>query len=174
MILPQAMISIKKKKSTYLAAVIFLLGLVLIGSLFTQNNLPTAVSENSDQNVRIRTPHSQSPIEQTDEMQEALISKKRSLQTTPTHPTQNSLGKYYNPTQEKYLKTALSRNDSHVTVEKLEDGTELFHFNGSRGHFSAASVDENGEIQVQCHSSFESLEQQVSQSSRKKPNHLPK
>lgn len=65
--------------------------------------------------------------------------------------------------QEQFLRQRLLLDESALTREVLPDGTELIHLNGSQSHFSAASINADGSIEVQCHSSYEALQNQGSQ-----------
>lgn len=60
----------------------------------------------------------------------------------------------------KSLRRFLARDESNLTYEVLADGTELIHMNGTNGHFSAASLGEDGEVVVTCHDSVEGLQSQ--------------
>lgn len=64
-------------------------------------------------------------------------------------------------TKEKHLKKILARNESVITTETLDDGTELIHLNGAFAHVSAASISEEGDLHVNCHDNHDSLKEQT-------------
>ena len=57
--------------------------------------------------------------------------------------------------EKELLERANVRDDRHITIEKLADGTEIFHANGSFQHVSSASLGEDGEVHVDCDHSHE-------------------
>lgn len=69
----------------------------------------------------------------------------------------------YSTKQEQFLRKRLLLDEAALTREVLPDGTELIHLNGSQSHFSAASFNADGSVEVQCHSSYEALQNQGSQ-----------
>ena len=82
----------------------------------------------------------------------------QSVSLTDPLSTPKAVKRAYTPQQEQLLRKRLALDEQALTRERLPDGTELIHLNGSQAHISAASISADGTIEVRCHNSFEGLQ----------------
>ena len=149
-----------KTTSPPIIILLILFALVLIGTLLS---LPPQRNEQTGS-------HSPAPISQTSQ---ATLSSQNLPKSALNRPlaysaASPSKGVGIQPKQkrtaqqENYLKQRLRRDEASLTRERLADGTELIHLNRSQAHFSAATIDDNGSIEVNCHSNLSDLDSQGS------------